>query len=66
VAPVPVSRFFLLLCALLLLAVNLLMAESARRDWIVLVLGAAVFVLGVVEMVRAMRTRGRDGRGSHR
>ena len=61
-----VSKFLLLLCALLLLAVNLLMAESARRDWIVLVLGAAVFVLGVVEMVRSMRAKGRDGRGSHR
>jgi len=47
----------LIVCALALMLVNVTMSEGVRRDWLEIVLGGALVVVGVTDLVR--RARGR-------
>jgi hypothetical protein len=62
----PVSRIMLVVCAFALLLVNVTMSEGVRRDWLQIVLGGALVVLAVVDLVRRARGRGRADTGAGR
>ena len=60
------TRVVLMVCAMALLLVNFTMGEGVRRDWLEIVLGGAVVVLALTDMVRRARGRGRADTGSRR
>jgi sulfite exporter TauE/SafE len=63
--PSRITSLLLAGAALVLVLVNIDMHESARKDWLVIFLGAVIVVLGVVSFVLARREArgpGKSGR----
>jgi len=56
----------LIVCALALMLVNVTMSEGVRRDWLEIVLGGALVVVGVTDLVRRARGRRAADAGGRR